>query len=184
MVARAVGHAGFIASIGLRLWAKASRRPVDSLSLIGALATSLLIIINAVFLQKGSHPAPFFANPGQRSADNHSGAAGTSTLRPSETFIPAHSLVGSRTPQAVAVRRNDPIAELIVSSTGSSSRVSAVQRVLSEYGYGQVKPTGVIDTATSAAIETFEREHKLPITGRLSDRLLSELAAMAGHPLD
>jgi hypothetical protein len=182
MVARAVGHAGFIASIGLRLWAKASRRPVDSLSLIGALATSLLIIINAVFLQKGSHPAPFFANPGQ--ANNRSGAAGTSTLRPSETLIPAHSLVGSRTPQAAAVRRNDPIAELIVSSTGSSSRVSAVQRVLSEYGYGQVKPTGVIDTATSAAIETFEREHKLPITGRLSDRLLSELAAMAGHPLD
>jgi hypothetical protein len=181
MVARAVGHAGFIASIGLRLWAKASRRPVDSLSLIGAVATSLLIIINAVFLQKGSHPAPFFANPGQRSVDNRSGVAGTSTLR---TLIPAHSLVGSRMPQAVAVRRNDPIAELIVSSTGSSSRVSAVQRVLSEYGYGQVKPTGVIDTATSAAIETFEREHKLPITGRLSDRLLSELAAMAGHPLD
>ena len=180
MVARAVGHAGFIASIGLRLWAKASRRPVDSLSLIGAVATSLLIIINAVFLQKGSHPAPFFANPGQRAA----GAAGTSTLRPSETLIPAHSLVGSRMPQPVAVRRNDPIAELIVSSTGSSSRVSAVQRVLSEYGYGQVKPTGVIDTATSAAIETFEREHKLLITGRLSDRLLSELAAMAGHPLD
>ena len=59
-----------------------------------------------------------------------------------------------------------------------------MQHVLSEYGYGQVKPTGVIDTATSAAIETFEREHKLPITGRLSDRLLSELAAMAGHPLD
>ena len=60
----------------------------------------------------------------------------------------------------------------------------AVQRVLSEFGYGQIKPSGILDEATSAAIEKFEREHKLPVTGRLSDRLLSELAAMTGRPLD
>ena len=44
-----------------------------------------------------------------------------------------------------------------------------MQRVLSEYGYGQIKPSGVVDEATSEAIEKFEREHKLPVTGRISD---------------
>ena len=43
--------------------------------------------------------------------------------------------------------------------------------MLSEFGYGQIKPSGILDEATSAAIEKFEREHKLPVTGRLSDRL-------------
>lgn len=82
------------------------------------------------------------------------------------------------------MRHSDPIAELIGSSVGSPSRVMAVQRALTEFGYGQIKPSGVLDPATSAAIERFEREHNLPVTGRLSDRLLSGLAALVGHPLD
>ena len=60
----------------------------------------------------------------------------------------------------------------------------AVQRVLSDYGYGQIKPSGVLDQPTSAAIEKFEREHKLPVTGRISEGLVSDLAAMIGHPLE
>ena len=64
------------------------------------------------------------------------------------------------------------------------SRVIAVQRVLSEFGYGQIRPSGVIDEPTRAAIEKFESDHKLPVTGRLSDRLLSELGAMTGRPIE
>lgn len=82
--------------------------------------------------------------------------------------------------QQIAVRRNDPIAELI----GPSPRIAAVQRALSDYGYGQLKPSGMLDEATSSAIEKFEREHKLPITGRVSERLVSDLVAMVGHPLE
>ncbi len=91
-----------------------------------------------------------------------------------------HSTGTTRALQTVAARRNDPIAEFI----GSSARIMAVQRVLSEFGYGQIKPSGFIDNATSAAIEKFEREHKLPVTGRVSDRLVSDLAAMTGRPLN
>lgn len=76
-------------------------------------------------------------------------------------------------------RRNDPIADLI----GPSPRIQAVQRALSDYGYGQIKPSGMLDDATSEAIEKFEREHKLPVTGRVSDRLVAELTAMVGHPI-
>ena len=43
---------------------------------------------------------------------------------------------------------------------------SRVQRALAEFGYAQIKPTGILDPETQAAIERFERERKLPITGR------------------
>ena len=59
----------------------------------------------------------------------------------------------------------------------------AVQRVLSDYGYGQIKPSGVLDEPTSAAIEN-SRAIESCITGQVSDRLLSELAAMIGHPVE
>ena len=77
--------------------------------------------------------------------------------------------------------RVDPIAELIEPSL---RRVLAVQRALAEAGYGQIKPTGAYNPETRAAIEKFERERKLPITGQISDRLVRELAALTGGPLE
>jgi hypothetical protein len=65
-----------------------------------------------------------------------------------------------------------------------SHRVAAVQRVLTEYGYGQLKATGTIGADTQAAIQKFERDHKIPVTGQMSDRLVRDLAAMIGHPID
>src|SRR5262245_41823743 len=66
----------------------------------------------------------------------------------------------------------------------ASKRLQAVQRALGDFGYGQVKPTGVFGPETRSAIEQFERERKLPVTGQLSDRLTRELAAVTGRPLD
>jgi hypothetical protein len=169
------------ALLGLRFWAKAARRPVDTLAILGAVAASLVVIVNAVFLQSGSHPAPFFVNTAQPpAAEAHPNAAGPAPARPAEPTASMRSPAAAHTTQTVAMRRNDPIAELL----GSSSRVAAVQRVLSEFGYGQIKPSGILDEATSTAIERFEREHKLPVTGLLSDRLVRELASMSGRPLD
>jgi len=68
-------------------------------------------------------------------------------------------------------------------STGSR-RVVAVQRALTEYGYGQLKPSGTIGPDTLAAIQKFERERKMPVTGQVSDRLVRELAVVIGHPID
>jgi hypothetical protein len=65
-----------------------------------------------------------------------------------------------------------------------SRQVLAVQRVLSEFAYGQLKPTGVNDADTRLAIQRFERDHKMPITGEVSDRLVRELVALTGHELD
>lgn len=147
----------------------------------------MVIIVNAIFLQTGAHPAPFVANstPQMATADK---SAAQNTLKPTD-LLPVHAAPTPALQQAAAVplpqpapRRNDPIADLIA----QSPRILAVQRVLSQYGYGQIKPTGVLDDATSGAIERFEREHKMPVDGRISDRLVSELNAMTApaHPID
>lgn len=76
--------------------------------------------------------------------------------------------------------RGDPIAQLIA----PSKRVLAVQRALTDYGYGQIKPSGTEDADTRAAIEKFERDRRLPVTGAVSEQLVRELAAMTGRPLE
>lgn len=166
--------AAAVGALALRLWAKVVYRPVDSLAIFGAVAVTLVIIVNAVFLQSGVHPAPFFANPAA-----HPAPLSEARTKPVVAPQPAPQLVSQAGPQPAAIRRNDPIADLI----GPSPRIQAVQRVLSEYGYGQIKPNGILDNATSAAIGKFEREHKLPVTGRVTDRLVNDLAAMTGHPV-
>jgi hypothetical protein len=74
--------------------------------------------------------------------------------------------------------------ETIASQTSAARRVAAVQRTLTEYGYGQLKPTGTVGSDTQAAISKFERERKLPVTGQVSDRLVKELTAVIGHPIN
>ena len=65
-----------------------------------------------------------------------------------------------------------------------SRRTVAVQRALADFGYGPLKPNGVVGPETTAAIERFERERKLPVTGQMSDRVVRELAAATGRPLE
>jgi hypothetical protein len=116
-------------------------------------------------------------------------------------------------PRLTEPRANDPLANLVKATTAApppsspvapppssatmrppalvppiqvtgSRRVAAVQRLLTEYGYGQLKATGTIGADTQAAIQKFERERKMPVTGQMSDRLVHELAVVTGHPID
>jgi hypothetical protein len=105
------------------------------------------------------------------------------------------------------LKHADPMTNLVVKSTGAPAaapanvmrppapvpasaqnagarRVAAVQRALTQYGYGQLKPTGAVGADTQAAIQKFERDRRLPVTGQMSDRLVKELTAMTGHPID
>lgn len=162
-------------SVMFLVWAKATRRPVDTFALLAALAACVIIAVNALFLQSGSLPTPFsLGAPAPAVPARHDV---TEAPRPLPV---SHTVEVWRSPQLPAGRRNDPIGQLI----GMSSRVVAVQKALANYGYGQIKPTGVIDRPTSAAIARFEREHNMPVTGRVSDRLVSDLAVLIGHPLD
>ena len=119
--------------------------------------------------------------------------------RPADTKASEQRVVDSksadvRTDQKYA----DPLADLVKSVSGgqgtasraqpapggNARRVAAVQRALTEYGYGQLKPTGMVGSDTQAAIQKFERERKLPVTGQISDRMVRELAIVIGHPID
>ena len=128
--------------------------------------------------------------------------------RPVEPAQPSESKpVEAKAVDKTADKSADPMTSLVVKSISAPSaapssvarppapipipnqspaarRVAAVQRALTEYGYGQLKPTGAIGSDTQAAIQKFERERKLPVTGQMSDRLMRELAAMIGHPVE
>lgn len=165
--------AGAVGALLVRLWINATRRPVDGFAILAAIAASAIIIVNAVFLQSGSRPAPFLANP------KDPRAASIDERWPALPTVSSHAAATAVTPQRVGLRRDDPIADLI----RPSPRIAAAQHALSDYGYGQIEPSGVLDEATIAAVKKFERERKLPVTGEVSDRLVGALSAMVGHPL-
>jgi hypothetical protein len=183
--------------------------PKDMVAGAVAFAAVSAITANAVFMQAGRHPSPMFGAgsaavpvsvpallPRPRPAE---AALRPSGLRPPElrstelkpgdlVAVPAKPAVApqpaanvARPPAPVpASSRSDPLADLIV----ASRRVAAVQRALTEYGYGQLKATGTVGSDTSAAIQKFERERKLPVTGQMSERLVRELGSVTGRPID
>ncbi len=222
-----------------------TRHPRESVGILMATLAVLMIFVNALYLQKGPHPAPIFATrpllvaappaapirprivePVQSqsaavevpirnrvqliaeiqreltrrgfydgTADGVWGARTDSGVRDflqasglraspeaSEDLLRALQTARPKAISAAAVGpvRSDPIADLIA----PSKRVLSIQRALSDFGYGQIKPTGTYDPETRTAIEKFERDHKLPITGQISDRFVRELAAMTGRPLE
>lgn len=129
---------------------------------------------------------------------NHTDAAARAFIKatglkidatPGESFLRAikgsqadapHAAAEPAVKPAAKPATKDPIAGLI----GPSKRVLAVQHALADFGYGQIKPTGVNDGQTRAAIEKFERERHLPADGKISGRFLHELAAMTGRSLE
>ena len=102
-----------------------------------------------------------------------------STSMPS---APAATVAATPRPPATIPQaaKADPIAGQIV----SSARVAAVQRALTDYGYGQLKATGTVGADTQAAIQKFERERKLPLTGQVSERLVRELGLATGRTFE
>lgn len=113
----------------------------------------------------------------QRAAD----PVGNLLKAPAPSASPATTGAVARPPAAIPnATRTDPLGDLIT----NTRRVAAVQRALTEYGYGQLKPTGNVGSDTAAAIQRFERERKLPVTGQVSDRMVRELATVTGRAID
>jgi hypothetical protein len=185
--------------------------PKDLIAGAVAFAAVSAIIANAMFMQAGHHPSPMF---GASAAVPMAASAPASplprprpveaTLKPADVKLaevrpaeakaadpvtnvartsstPAASANVVRPPAPIPVSsRSDPVGDLII----ASRRVAAVQRALTDYGYGQLKPTGTIGSDTQAAIQKFERDRKIPITGQMSERLVRELSAVTGRAID
>jgi len=217
------------------------RRPRDSMAGACAVIGAGAILINALFMQKGPHPAPIFANkpvpvttplmgsvtalmpkggaPATSGTSNapvrsetiaeiqralwkrgfYGGAAdgvyGAKTDSAIRDFEQAAGLRPSAEPNDVlltAISRSsvkasarptpstDPIAALLA----PSPRIVAVQRALTDFGYGPVKPTGVYDAETRMAVERFEKARRRPATGQITDQLVHDLATLTGRPLE
>jgi hypothetical protein len=162
------------------------RNPRDVIAVGAAVVAVLAIIVNALFLQAGHHPAPMFGSTVTllpASAPPKITAAATETMNP----LPKPRPSDADAPVVAMPKADDPVGGLVRATSqpaaSSSSRVAAVQRALSDYGYGQLKPTGTIGADTQAAIQRFERERKMPITGQMSDRLVRELGLAIGRPI-
>jgi len=109
--------------------------------------------------------------------------ATASTPRPGSDPM-TNLVIKATTPQPSAVAVARPPAPIPVPQSPAAKRIAGVQRALSEYGYGNLKITGAMGAETQSAIQKFEREHKMQVTGQVSDRLLRELGAAIGHPVE
>jgi hypothetical protein len=117
-----------------------------------------------------------------RAADSRSSDLRNSDKAPD----PMANLVVKSTvaPAAAPANVMRPPASIPTPQTAGARRVAGVQRALTQYGYGQLKPTGAVGADTQTAISKFEHARKMPVTGQMSDRLVRELTAMIGHPID
>jgi hypothetical protein len=170
---------------------------------VRVLGTACLLIAvvsftaNALFFQQGRHPAPLFAT------------ADTTPPAPAFAPEPTHAPVVAMPPErpaalaakkdavasaATAPQNRDAISDLLRSGVVSTPTAdpkqeqvrstAAAQRALNRLGYGPIKADGIYGSGTKLAIERFERDRKLPVSGELSPRVLKELSAASGIAFD
>ncbi len=105
--------------------------------------------------------------------------ASTPTASIPATSMPATTSAVLRPPAPIPAAHNDGGL-----AAGGSRRIAAVQRALTEFGYGQLRPSGIEGPDTRIALAKFERDRRLPVTAQISDRLIRELSTMTGHPIE
>jgi Putative peptidoglycan binding domain len=191
MVAGALAVAAVCAIITNALFLQAGRHPSPMFGSVVTLPAPALAVASPLPRPRPVDAAVKLAEPAP--AEPKSAEVKPVEAKPVETKSadPRNSdpmtnlVVKSTTAPSSVMRPPAPIPSHgdITQSTGAR-RVAAVQRALTQYGYGQLKPTGTIGAETQAAISKFERDRKLPVTGQMSDRVVKELAAMIGHSID
>lgn len=189
------------------------RRGVDMhrvarIAAIGMAATMATgIMVNALMLQKGHHPAPLF---GKAAATR----APVTVLKTVPAAAPARAQVDDAAaateprPAAAKSRKaavatrdtdaqgsDDAIGKLLAGGVPAPSAkakgdgrtdgkiVMGVQRALTKLGF-KVPATGTVGPTTRKAIEAFEKDRHMPIKGELNHRLVKVLAAESGIKID
>lgn len=182
--------------------------------LFGGLAFVLLltaIAVNAMFLQHGRHPAPLMGStlrieapkvepaPVQQAAAQPAAAglaAAEDVLNPvllakpqAVKPAPVKAAVVPPSPirAAPATKSNDVIGALLthekVAPAVPAKKVAAAQKALNALG-AHVEANGQYTAATRKALEKFQRDNGLPVTGELTPKLRHFLALQAGTPED
>ena len=178
------------------------RRGIVFLSLAGAAAIG--VPLNALYFQDGRHPAPLF-----HSFASEPRAPAQAPLPPSRPQAVAATSVQPQAaqqapvphapamakpvikPEPAPAEKRDAISALIgkeahkdaPKADGTDKNVMIVQRALAKLGYA-LHADGKLGGATRQAIEKFERDHRLPVTGEVTPKLLRRLqgqASVAAH---
>ena len=181
----------------------ARQRPGVILGVVAVLGCGTAIGWNALN-QANRHPAPLFGPkaaarvepPRRAEAPPAPVTAPLPGRRPepaalvSPASLPSPPLTEAPARPAVA---GDPIGAMIRASDPSprpsaeprpDARLSTAQKALTKIGYGPLKPDGLMGTTTRQALERFERDHNLPVTGGLAARTSRQLASVSGTPIE
>jgi Putative peptidoglycan binding domain len=188
IIAAALALAAIIAIITNALFMQAGRHPAPMFGTVTTLPAAALPMVASVPANPLPRPRPVEADialpetrPAEPRAVDPKAADPMTNLVKTTSTVQAATANIPRPPLAVPVSSR---VDSVPVSVGGSHRVAAVQRALTEYGYGQLKPTGVVGSDTQVAIQKFEKARKLPVTGQVSDRLVRELAATIGHSIE
>ncbi|OAI30771.1 hypothetical protein A1351_08140 [Methylosinus sp. R-45379] len=183
------------------------RRGVVFLCLAGA--TAIGVPLNALYFQDGRHPAPLFRAfaPESRAPESRAAVEAPAPLppaRPQTATAPAaqpQSIQPALVPHAAAPKpaakpeqargeKRDAIGALLGNAHKAAPKadeadknVQVAQRALAKLGYA-LHADGKMGGATKQAIEKYERDNHLPVTGEVTQKLLRKLqgqASVAAH---
>ena len=188
MVAGALAFAAVSAIVANALWLQAGRHPAPLFGTVVNLPAVTSAPANLLPRPRPVEADVLESKPTELKASDLRAAEPRAAAEPRtsepKTSDPMGNLVKATSTAPITNSIPRPPASIPGDAGSGSRRVAAVQRTLTEYGYGQLKPTGTVGSDTQAAIQKFERTRKLPVTGQMSDRLVRELTVMIGHPID
>ena len=191
MVAGLIAAAAICAIVANALFLQAGRHPSPMFGSVVTLSAPQAAVVNPLPrprpVVEAEPPEPKLVEvrgADSRQVDLRNADARNADARNTDamTYLVVKSTSAPATTAASVLRPPAPIP--VTAQSAGARRVAAVQRTLTQYGYGQLKPTGAVGSDTQAAISKFERERKLPVNGQMSDRLVRELTAMVGHPIE
>jgi peptidoglycan hydrolase-like protein with peptidoglycan-binding domain len=157
-----------------RILSSLSRHPWRTALTVVLAAAVTAIVANAVFLQSSDHPSPFFVTR------DDGAAAGVVNQEGIVNPIAAR--------EAVPVDAIGRLVEVTVAGTPqlqtnpASATVVEVQQLLAAQGYDPGIIDGLFGTRTQSAVELFQAQNGLVVTGVVSDALVDSLRATTPDP--
>lgn len=174
-------------------------------AIVMAATMALGIMVNALVLQKGHHPAPLFGKAQATPAASQVAATPAPPVRAAQVVAPAEVApvaAAAKARKTTVANRDadtpagdDAIGRLLAGGSapgraggksdgkGEGKTVTGVQRALSKLGF-KVPTTGSAGPATKKAIEAFEKDRHMPIKGEVDRHLVKVLAAESGIKID
>jgi len=179
------------------------RRGIVFLCLAGAGAIG--VPLNALYFQDGRHPAPLFRSFAPEPRAQAEAPAPLPPVRP-QPAAPAQAAAvqpapiqhapvqhiqvtakpAAAKPEPARTEKRDSIGALLgkdahkeaAKTDEADKTVLTAQRALAKLGFA-LRPDGKMGGATKQAIEKFERDNHLPVTGEVTAKLLRKLQGQA-----